>query len=157
MSGKWKITGLLLAGVIMLLPLLSACNAASGQPKEASSLDLRIRDIIANRGIEVLLIPRSSDGFMVETDGSIDAKLWFQNGIGEGAEASDFLIYEWANIPLTSGNYIEFLGASVELVHNQQIDYEDVYGLLDLTLTTVGGKVLTAKLPDLRIAKSYRC
>jgi hypothetical protein len=43
---------------------------------EVNFLDLELRVVRLGCGLEILLIPKSDDGFLVETNGSIDAKLW---------------------------------------------------------------------------------
>ena len=125
--------------------------------EEVSSLDLQLGVVTFSKSIVVLLIPRSDDGFLVETDGSIDAKLWMQLGFGEEAEKSDFLIYEWNDVQLTGEDYNKFLGASIELIHNQKITTTNLYGFLDLKLTTPGGKVLMAELAEIAISENYNC
>jgi len=84
---KTTIISFILTSLIVLPFVLSGCNAGtSSQPKEVSSIKLQIRAVKLNTGLEILLIPRDSEGFLVETEGIIDAELWMQYGTLDEAE-----------------------------------------------------------------------
>jgi hypothetical protein len=158
-SGIKKCCLTVLAVVLVFTAFIATgCDTAnSGQVKEVSSLDLQLQLVRADKSIGILLIPRSDDGFLVKTDGSIDAKLWVQIGNGDEAEVTDHLVHEWNSIQLTREDYTAFQGASIELVHNQEVTFRDAYGFLDLTLTMPDGKVLTVELADIAISENYNC
>ena len=118
--------------------------------EEVDSIDLLINIVYPGTGLQVLLIPKDDDGLLVEAEGDINIKLSWQFGYGVEATKGN-LIQEW-NIHITSDDYTQFLGASIELIYNEAIHYQDVYvyGFFDVTLTTPDGKILTAELPDFR-------
>jgi len=95
-SGIRKFCLALLALVLLSTAFVaSGCNTTNnGQIEEVSSLDLSIRVVRIGIGLEILLIPRSDDGFLVEIDGSIVAKLWPQYSPGGKAEISNLFIPE---------------------------------------------------------------
>jgi|GEM_PF-5795685 len=140
----------------LLLLAIVACGCNSINQAKVESIEARLRVVNMDTGLEILLIPRGSQGFIIKTDGILDARLWLQESLG-GAVRYDQLIQGWDDIQISIEDYTRFQGVKVDLMYDEEIFYEDAYGSLEVTLTTPDGKSLTDTISDIAISESYVC
>jgi hypothetical protein len=161
---KWSISLLVLALTVIMVAV-SGCADTDGTTKTyaqtsgVNSLALTIRKIAVGSYIEVLLVPRDEDGILVETEGIVDAKIWYQMYETNGAISKGDLFQEW-NIPITKSDYTPFLGAVITLEYNdynKTLDLSDIYGIIEVTLTLPDGTILNIEKTNLAISESYSC
>ena len=145
----------LLAMATMLCGCSNDNNSSSSQA-EVETLKITAPGTYINAGVGFLLIPRDSQGFVVETEGTLSARLWPQNVI-TGDINYDYLIQAWDDIYISKGDYTTLKGAFVKLMYDEELTDEDVYAYLEVTFTTTGNKTLTADLGYLLLTESSRC
>ena len=119
---KWSISLLALALTVIMVAV-SGCANGDGTTKTyaqktgASSLALTIRKIVLGSHIEVLLVPRDEDSILVEAEGIVGAKIWYQMFEPNGTISKGDLFQEW-NVNITKSDYTPFLGAVITLEYN---------------------------------------
>ena len=68
---------------LLLLPLvICGCSSENSGPVEIDSINASVRVVRIGSGLEILVVTRDNQGFPVETDGSLDIKLWLQEEKG---------------------------------------------------------------------------
>jgi hypothetical protein len=160
-SGIRKCCLALLALVLLTTPFVaSGCSgntttvsnpstSTSAQTtEEVDSIDLLINKRYPEIGLQVLLVPKDEKGLLVEAEGDINIKLSWQFGYGVEATKGN-LIQEW-NIHITSDDYTQFSGASIEIIYDEYISLGEFFGFFDVALTTPDGKIITTELQDFR-------
>ena len=152
---KHKLLLSVLACLLLLLAIV-ACGCNSSNQANVESIEASLRVVNMDTGLEILLIPRGSQGFIVKTDGILDAKLWLQESLG-GEVRYDQLIQGWDDIQISIDDYTLFQGVKVDLIYDEEIFCEDTYGSLEVTLTTPDGKSLTDTISDIAISENYVC
>jgi hypothetical protein len=147
---KWSLSLLALTVILVTVFGCPNGNGASG----ATSIDIRVREI--NRsGLQILLMPENDNSLLVETEGSISAKLWFQSDFSPNIEKG-YLIQEWNDISITGEDYTPSRGAAIDLNYNEERVLLNIYGILEVTLTLPDGKTLDVEKYDLMISEEYR-
>ena len=152
------ITGCCLAlSVIVLAALLAlpGCGTTDEQA-EVASLTIDLRAVTLNTGIDIILIPQDSQGFLVQAEGSMDVKVWLQYGKG-GDPLYDYIVQEWNGVQVSSSDYTSLKGAIISLLYDEGKTFSNVYGNMEITFTTTDGKTLTATLGDIPISQAYSC
>jgi hypothetical protein len=100
-------------------------------------------------------MPKNDNSLLVETEGSISARLWFQSGFSPNIEKG-YLIQEWNDISITGEDYTPSRGAAIDLNYNEERVLLNIYGILEVTLTLPDGKTLDVEKYDLMISEEYR-
>ena len=150
---KWSVALLALA-LTFIMVAVSSCINGNGV-SVASSIDIRFREI--NRsGLQILLIPKDDASLLVKAEGSVSSKLWFQIGLTPDIEKGG-LIQEWNDIQITGEDYTQFLGAVIDLDYNEEKDFLNIYGLLEVTLILSDGTILDIEEYDVMISEEYSC
>jgi len=142
--------------LVLLVLAIAAGGCSSGIPAEAESLEVKIRSIDLGHSIDIMLIPRDAEGFMVKTEGSFDAVMWLQY-VFSGEVDHDYLVDEWFGVEVIKDDYVDFQGARIELAYSEEKNYQNIYGSLDVTFTTADGKTLTDTLDYIGISDTYPC
>ncbi len=140
--------------VIICLLLLAAAVCGCGASGEVESIDIRLMSVSLSTGLDIQLIPRDSKGFLVKTEGSLDARLWSQAGFG-GAANYDFTVQEWEDLKVSSGDYTQSQGASINLPYSEDFFSINSYGSLEVTLTLPDGRSFADTINDILILELY--
>ena len=120
------------------------------------SIQVNVVSVYTNKGLEIMLIPRDSKGFVVEAEGTLNAKLWLQYGSGSEPILGD-LICEWNNLQISKDDYTRFLGANIELIYTEVLDLWNAVGFLEVTFISPDGSYLVNTYNSILISKSSRC
>ena len=156
-SGRININiylAVLLAVLVLITPVFSACGSGNNQA-EAETVEVRLRSTTPGTSMQVLLIPRDADGFIVEAEADVELKLYLQEGHFVDIAKGD-LFQQW-NMHITADDYTYLLGAVIELKFDNPFDYASIFGFLEVNAVMANGAVFALDLQDLAVSEEYSC
>lgn len=95
-------------------------------------------------GLELHLTPKDAEDHMIETAGTVGAKLWLEKSPLEGGGKGE-LIQEWQNIRVTPNDYGLIMGATIRLEYSGFQPDKYQLGILEVTLETPDGETFSSQ------------
>jgi hypothetical protein len=151
-SLKLRRWGVLLVLTLIVLALGSGCSSG---PK-VKSLDLQIREVNPESGLQIVLLPTDSKGRLIEAEGGLTITLWEQSSDSSGNATKGEQLEAWIGQSLTLASYYEYLGnkmgAIVDLKYSKEHPRKrGVYGIIEATLRLTDGTEVTVRKNDIMI------
>ncbi len=132
-------------------------NSTSDKTNDVATMELIIGVMRPAIGFEIMLIPKNSEGFIVEAEGDINIKLFWQTDSGEYA-AKAGLFREWS-IHINRDDCTPGLGIVIPLTFDvdESVFYKDARGFLEVNALMENNATFFLKMIDLEISTDYRC